>query len=592
MADRLDQLRRQLVARGLDGFLVPRADAHQGEFLPPCAERLAWLTGFTGSAGMAVVLRDRAMLFVDGRYTLQVRDQVDGALFEFRHLVEEPVDAWLDDNLPKDFRLGYDPWLHTPNQAGRYRSACQKAGAKLVAVSQNPIDDIWLDRPAPPLAPVVVHEMSYAGMEAAQKLALLAGGLKRDQVDAAFIAAPDSVAWLLNIRGGDVPFTPLALAFAIMHADATLDLFIDERKLQGVVRQHLGNAVRIHPIEGLGGVLERLGSQAKTVRVDKDASPVWVWHKLQESGAETTAGADPCLLPRATKNARELEGFRAAHRRDGAAMAGFLAWLAGASGDGGLNELSVAAKLETFRRKGDLYRGPSFETISATGPNGAICHYRCNETTNRDLEPGSLYLVDSGGQYLDGTTDITRTVAIGSPTAEMCDRFTRVLKGLIALDTAVFPTGTTGSQLDTIARKPLWDVGLEYDYGTGHGVGSYLGVHEGPARISKVPNRVALEPGMVLSNEPGFYKTGEFGIRIENLVAVQARDDAAPDGQTFLGFETLTLVPIDVSLIAWELLDATEKDWLNNYHARVRREITPLVDADTARWLERVTCSK
>ena len=590
LKDRVERLREQLAARELDGFIVPRADPHQGEYLPPSAERLAWLSGFTGSAGLAVVLHDRAAIFVDGRYTLQVRDQVVAGLFVFRHLIEEPADAWLADNLAKDARLGYDPWLHTPNQAARYHTACQKAGAKLVAVSQNPIDDIWPDRPAPPSAPAVVHDIDYAGEDAGQKQRRLADELKRDQADAAFIAAPDSVAWLLNIRGGDVPYTPLVLSFAIIHADATVDLFMDEQKLPAATRRHLGNAVRIHPMDGLGGVLDGLGSQKKTVRVDKDAAPVWVWHRLVEGGAEAVAGADPCLLPRAKKNAQELEGARAAHRRDGAAMARFLAWLAAASGEGGLNELSAAARLEAFRCEVDLYRGPSFETISGAGSNSAICHYRCNEETNRDLEPGSLYLVDSGGQYLDGTTDVTRTIAIGTPTAEMRDRFTRVLKGHIALGTAIFPKGTTGSQLDAIARKPLWDAGLDFDHGTGHGVGSYLGVHEGPARISKIPNRVALEPGMVLSNEPGFYKAGEFGIRIENLVAVQSRDDVVvADGQAFLGFETLTLVSIDKALIAPELLNRTEIDWLNNYHARVLAEIGPLVDADTLRWLERAT---
>ena len=589
LAGRLDALREQLAKRKLDGFVVPRADPHQGEYLPPSAERLAWLSGFSGSAGLAVVLRDRAAIFVDGRYTLQVRDQVGAGLFDFRHLVEEPVDAWLADNLAKGARLGYDPWLHTPNQAARYHSACQKAGAGLVAVSRNPIDDIWKDRPAPPSAPVVVHEIAYAGENATDKRRRLADDLKRDQIDAAFIAAPDCIAWLLNIRGGDVPYTPLALSFAIINADATVDLFIDGRKLDDGMRRHLGDAVRIHPMDGLGEVLERLGSQGKTVRVDKDAAPVWVWHCLNESGADASSGADPCLLPRAKKNTQELEGFRAAHRRDGAAMARFLAWLDGALEVGGLTELSVAAKLETLRQEDDLYRGPSFETISGAGPNSAICHYRVNEATNRDLEPGSLYLVDSGGQYVDGTTDITRTVAVGSPTPEMRDRFTRVLKGHIALGTTVFPKGTTGSQLDAIARKPLWDAGLDFDHGTGHGVGSYLGVHEGPARISKIPNRVALEPGMVLSNEPGFYKAGEFGIRTENLVAVQIREDAAADGAAFLGFETLTLAPIDVSLIAPDLLDGAELDWLNAYHARVLAEIGPLVDAKTLDWLERAT---
>lgn len=588
-AARLAALRREIERRGLAGLVLPRADAHQGEYLPRGAERLAWLTGFTGSTGTAVILKATAALFVDGRYTLQVRDQVDGGLYQFRHLTNEPPAEWIAGNLKAGERLGFDPWLHSPNQAATLRRACEKAGAELAAVADNPIDALWAERPAPPLSPMLPHPLALAGEASVDKRRRLAEMLAGEKAAAAFIAAPESIAWLLNVRGSDVPFTPLTLAFALLNADASVDLYVDGRKVPPATRAHLGDAVRLREPEALAADLDRLGRAGATVRLDRDATPAWAWHRLAEAGGRPVEGADPCLLPKARKNAVELDGMRAAHVRDGAAMARFLAWLDGAAPGGAVTELTAAARLETLRRADGRYRGPSFETISGAGPNGAIVHYRATEKTNRTLRPGSLYLVDSGGQYEDGTTDVTRTVAIGEPTAEMRERFTRVLRGHIALSVATFPKGTTGSQLDVLARRPLWEAGLDYDHGTGHGVGCFLGVHEGPARIAKTASRVALEPGMVLSNEPGYYREGAYGIRIENLVAVEERPDAGADGRAFLGFETLTVVPLDVRLIDAARLSAAERSWVDAYHTRVRDAIAPALDGETRAWLDKVT---
>ncbi|MBX6323321.1 MAG: aminopeptidase P family protein, partial [Rhodospirillaceae bacterium] len=517
---RLAALRAELGRRGLAGFIVPRADEHQGEYVPSRAERLAWLTGFTGSAGLAVVLADRAAIFVDGRYTLQVRDQVDTDLFETRHLMDEPPDEWMAAHLPAGGRLGYDPWLHTADALRRLAKGAARARAELVPCADNPVDAVWADQPPPPIAPVVAQELRFTGRDSADKRGEVAGRLKEKGLAAAVISAPDSIAWLLNIRGADVPRTPLPLAFATIDAEGAVDLFIDRRKLVPGLETWLGNGVAVRAPEELGEALDALGRARARVLVDSATAAVWLPDRLRAAGAEVVEDEDPCALPKARKNAAELEGARAAHRRDGAAVARFLAWLDGAAADGGLTEIEAAERLHAFRRENDLFRDLSFDTISGAGPNGAIVHYRVTPQTNRRLRPGELYLIDSGAQYLDGTTDITRTVAIGAPTAEMRDRFTRVLKGHIALATVRFPAGTTGSQLDTLARAALWQAGLDYDHGTGHGVGSYLGVHEGPQRISKIPNRVALQPGMIVSNEPGYYKAGAYGIRIENLVTV------------------------------------------------------------------------
>ena len=578
-------LRKELHTQNLDGFLIPRADEHQGEYVPKRAERLAWISNFTGSAGLAIVLKDKAAVFVDGRYTIQVREQIDATLFEIRHLITEPPEAWIAANLKKGEVLGFDPWLITPDAAQRYREAARKAGAELKAVDRNPLDEAWSDQPPEPIAPIWPQDTRHAGQSSAEKRQLIARKLKERGQDAAVISAPDSLAWLLNIRGGDVPRTPFALGYAIIDKDGKVDLFIDPRKLTAEARQHLGNEVAVQPKSGFLPALDALGKTGSTVVVDGMTAGVAIYDRLSAAGAKPAVGEDPCALPKACKNPVEVEGSRAAHRRDGAAVSQFLHWLSIEAPKGQLNEIIAAEKLASFRRRNDLFRDFSFDTISAAGPNGAICHYKVTEESNRPIPVNWLFLVDSGGQYLDGTTDITRTIAVGKASAEMKDRFTRVLKGHIALATTRFPRGTTGSSLDAIARRPLWEVGLDYDHGTGHGVGSYLSVHEGPQRISKMPNRVPLEVGMIISNEPGYYKDGEYGIRIENLVTV-VEDKDHPG---MLAFETLTLAPIDLEAVDRSLLTADEVAWLNAYHTRVRETITPLVDAATAKWLEGAT---
>ncbi|MFZ5790705.1 MAG: aminopeptidase P family protein [Pseudomonadota bacterium] len=586
--ERLAALRNELARHRLDGFLVPRADEFQGEYVPPRAERLAWLTGFTGSAGLAVVLRDRAAMFVDGRYTLQVRDEVDAALYEYRHLSNEPPERWLAEHLAAGARLGYDPWLHTADGLAAIREAVERKGAALVACERNPLDAVWSDQPPAPMAPVVAHPVRFAGREAADKRAAVGRELEAAGIDAAVISQPASLAWLLNIRGADVPRTPLPLGFALVHRDGSVELFIEPLKLVPGLEAHLGNGVSVSPPSAFGAALDRLGAERRRVLVDRGSAALWIQERLKAAGAGTVAGEDPCLLPKACKNEVELQGMRAAHVRDGVAVARFLAWLAKHAPAGRVDELEAAERLAAFRREGELFRDFSFDTIPGSGPNGAIVHYHASPRTNRRLRPGELFLLDSGAQYLDGTTDITRTVAIGAPAPEMRDRFTRVLKGHIALGSARFPRGTTGSQLDVLARRALWDVGLDYDHGTGHGVGSYLAVHEGPQRISKLPNRVPLLPGMIVSNEPGYYKTGAYGIRIENLIVVVPAATTEPprEGELpMLGFETITLAPIDLALVEPALMTPAEIAWLDAYHARVRETLTPLLDRETAAWL-------
>ena len=580
---RLGALRDELKRRDLDGFIQPRSDEHQGEYVARKSERLAWLTGFTGSAGLAVVLADKAAVFADGRYTLQVEKEVDGGLFEHCHLTDKPPADWIAANLAPGARLGFDPWLLTPVQTARFQAACKKARGELAACDGNPVDAVWTGQPTAPLSPVVAHDAAFAGDSSNDKRRRIADGLKADKAGAVVLTAPDSIAWLLNVRGGDVPFTPLALSFAILYADASAELFIDGRKLAPGTADHLGGDVKTLEPDAFGPALDRLGKDAKTVRMSADTAPLWVFDRLEKAGAVIDRGDDPCQLPKAIKTAVQIDGIRTAHRRDGASLTRFLAWLDGEAAKGSLMESACADKLESLRRGNDHFQGLSFPTISGAGANGAIVHYRVSEETDAPLRPKSLYLVDSGAQYLDGTTDVTRTIAIGEPTDEMRHNFTLVLKGHIALATARFPEGTTGSQLDTLARLPLWRAGLDYDHGTGHGVGHFLGVHEGPQRISKRPNRVALEPGMVVSNEPGYYKAGAYGIRIENLVTVvQVESDAE---KPLLEFETLTLTPIDRALVVADMLDGAEVAWLDAYHARVLDEITPLVDEATAEWL-------
>jgi Xaa-Pro aminopeptidase len=587
-AERLALLRAELARRGVHGFLVPRADEHQGEYVPSCAQRLAWLTGFTGSAGLAAVLPRSAAVFVDGRYTLQARAEVDPALYVYRHLSDEPAHAWIAETLQPGEILAYDPRLHTLGEVERYRAAAVKAGGSLAPLADNPLDAVWRGRPPPPLAPVTPHGVHFAGESAEKKRQTLADRLAAERVDAAVLTAPDSIAWLLNIRGGDVPHTPLPLSFAILHRDSSVDLFIDRRKLMPELAAHLGNAVHLAPPDAFAPALQRLGAAHRRVQVDPASAAAAVFDQLAAAGADIHRATDPCQLPKACKNPVELDGTRRAHRRDGAALTRFLAWLTDAAAKGDLGEIAASDRLEQFRSLGEHFRDLSFPTISGAGANGAIVHYRASPKSERRLEPGTLYLVDSGAQYLDGTTDVTRTVAIGAPSPEMRDRFTRVLKGHIALALCRFPKGTSGSQLDALARRSLWEVGLDYDHGTGHGVGSYLAVHEGPQRISKLPNAQALLPGMIVSDEPGYYKTGAYGIRIENLVVVTPLD-ANGGERELLGFETLTLAPIDRALVEPSLLEPAELAWLDAYHARVRAEVGPLVDAPTQRWLAEAT---
>jgi Xaa-Pro aminopeptidase len=585
---RLARLRAELDRRGLAGFLCPRGDEHQGEYVAPYAERLYWLTGFTGSAGLAIVLADRAAMFVDGRYTLQVRSQVDGDAFAYCHLTDSPPGDWLAANAPRGARIGFDARLHTPDSLVRLRAGVERAGAELVALEDDPIDAVWPRKPPLPIAPIQPHPERFAGRSSAAKRMEVAELLGRAGVDAAVISDPASIAWLLNVRGADVPHTPLPLSFAVLESSGDVDWFVEPLKLVPGLAAQLGNPVRLRPPAAFAQALDALGQRKASVQLDAATGSVWVQERLAQAGAQIRRGQDPCALPKARKNDGELDGARAAHLRDGVALARFFSWLDAHAHEEALDELTVSDRLLAFRRAGAHFRDTSFDTISGAGPNGAIVHYRSSPATNRRLLPGELYLVDSGAQYLDGTTDVTRTIAIGTPDAEHRDRFTRVLKGHVALATAMFPRGTTGSQLDTLARRPLWEAGLDFDHGTGHGVGSYLSVHEGPHRISKMPNAVALEPGMIVSNEPGYYKTGAYGIRIENLIAVRAVERPGAE-RAMLGFETLTLCPIDRALIEPALLSAEEIAWIDAYHARVRDTVGPLLDPQTAAWLERAT---
>ncbi len=588
---RLGDLRKILKENELTGFLVPHADEYQNEYLPPCGERLAWLTGFTGSAGFAVVLKTKAAVFADGRYTLQVQKQVNPKLFDICHLIDMPPSVWLAAHLSKQDIIGYDPWLHGVTEIEAFRAVCQEAGATLRAVTRNPLDQVWVERPPLPLGPVIPHPDAIAGQTSADKRQALAQDLIKAKLDLAVITSPDSIAWLLNIRGNDVAHTPLPLSYAFLHASGQVDLFIDERKLTSAARRHLGNEVHILSPHDFTAALKRHGQNKSRILIDARSAPAAVYEHLKTAGGIIFKGTDLCTRPKALKNAVEIAGTKAAHLRDGAALTRFLAWLSRTAPAGHLTEMSAAAQLLAFRRETGVLRDTSFTTISGAGPNGAIVHYRVSPETDRSIRNGDIYLVDSGGQYRDGTTDVTRTVLIGEAlhaTPEIRDRFTRVLKGHIAIALARFPKGTSGGQLDALARAPLWEIGLDYDHGTGHGVGSYLGVHEGPHRIAKNTAPVPLEAGMIVSNEPGYYKEGAYGIRIENLVTVVPITLEQAE-RPLLGFETLTVAPIDQALIEPKLLSAAEKNWLNAYHLRVRRELTPLVDPETAQWLEQAT---
>jgi Xaa-Pro aminopeptidase len=584
-SEQLAAFRAELDRRGLHGFVVPRQDEYQGEHVSPYAERLRWLTGFAGSWGMAIVLKDRAAIFVDGRYTLQVAQQVDTHLFTVQHLVEEPPHRWIEKNVGKDQVIGFDPWLVTAEQLIRFEQACAKVGARLQAVDHNPVDAVWPDQPPRPSGAVEVQPTQFAGRTSSEKLAEMAVALEAQGAEAAVITLPDSIAWLFNIRGQDVRYTPSVHARAILRRIGKADLFIDSARLPEHVSDHLVPVAKIYPPHSFIAALEELGRSKAKVLADLASVPELVRVTLRDAGAEIISAPDPAVLPKARKNPVEREGARAAHLRDGAAMARFLHWLGAEAPKGELTEIAIADKLEEFRRGTGVFKDLSFDTIAGAGPNAAIPHYHVSRESNRKLQMGEIFLIDSGAQYQDGTTDVTRTVIIGPPTREMKDRFTRVLKGMIGMSTIRFPKGTTGSQLDVLARAALWKAGLDYDHGTGHGVGSYLSVHEGPARLNKT-DRTPLEPGMILSNEPGYYRAGEYGIRIENLLLVEELQEIQGGERPMMGFETLTLAPIDRRLIEPSLLTAEELAWLNAYHARVLKEIGAQLQGNDLAWLK------
>jgi len=582
--DRLKALRDQLARDRLDGFVVPLTDEHMSEYVGAYAQRLAWLTGFRGSAGSAVVLPEAAAMFTDGRYTLQVREQVDGNNWEFVGVPQTSVAAWLGEHAPENARIGYDPWLHTRKWVEDASAALKSRGATLVPVDTNPVDAIWPDRPPPGKAKLEPHPDAYAGQTSADKRAMIAEWLAGRKADAVVLSALDSIAWTFNIRGRDVERTPVALAFALVHADGTADLFADPAKIDAEVIAHLGNAVRTASHADFATALGALGG--KTVAVDPQRAVAAIFEALEQAGATVLPVRDPAVLPKALKNPIEIAGHKAAQARDGAALSRFLHWLSEAGPAGTETEMSAVKKLHEFRAATGQLVDLSFDTIAGSGPNGAVVHYRAEEKTNRPVESGTLLLVDSGGQYRDGTTDVTRTVAIGTPTGEMRHNFTLVLKGHIALATALFPAGTRGGQLDVLARQYLWAQGLDYAHGTGHGVGSFLSVHEGPQRIATViDGDEPLQPGMILSNEPGYYKTGAYGIRIENLLLVEQRDIPGAE-RDMLGFETLTLAPIDRALIDVSLLREDERAWVDAYHARVLDVIGPQLDGPAHAWIE------
>ena len=583
VAPRIAALRSALAGQGLAGFIIPRADEHQGEYVPAHMARLAWLTGFTGSAGNAIVLADKAALIVDGRYTIQSAEQTDTGVVTPTRMEETPLDRWIEANLPAGGRLGYDPWLHTVDGVAKLEKAAAAAGGTLVALGQNPIDALWTDRPAPPTAPVRAHRADFAGEDSASKLARIQDALAKARVDALVVSDPHALAWAFNIRGGDVEHTPLPLGYAIVPREGRPTVFLAPEKITNEAGDAIGAVGEIAPPAALETQLAALGAAGARVRLDSTTAASALATLIRQAGGTPEAGADPIALMKARKNEAELAGTRAAHLRDGAAMVRFLTWLAREAPGAQLTEIDTVAALEAERAKTGLLKDVSFTTIAGAGPNAALPHYRVTDASNRKVEPG-IFLVDSGGQYEDGTTDITRTMAIGEPSDEMRDRYTRVLKGHVAISRALFVKGTSGAQLDALARLPLWQAGLDFDHGTGHGVGSYLSVHEGPQRISKL-GTTPLEPGMILSNEPGFYKEGKYGIRIENLIVVEER--AIPGGdRTIYGFETITWCPYERALIDLELLDEGEIAWIDAYHAQVRGKLAALVEGEARIWLE------
>jgi Xaa-Pro aminopeptidase len=589
-ARRLAALRAELTRQGLTGFFVPLTDEHMSEYVGDYAKRLAWLTGFTGSAGAAAVLNSKAAMFTDGRYTLQVRAQVEEALYGYESVPETSPAAWLAAHAKAGDVIGYDPWLQTKGWVKNAFNMLATKGIKLSAVTQNPVDAVWTDQPVPSLAVITAHPDEFAGRTSHDKRTQIGAALKERQLDAAVVSALDSIAWLFNIRGTDVERTPVPRSFALLYADGTATLFAEPEKITPELRMHLGEHVSVAARTDFAAALQKLGMEKKSVLFDPDSTVVAVGELLNAAGAKIIEAPDPCILAKACKNETELKGTRAAHIRDGAVVSRFVQWVTAKAQNGGVDELTAVETLYNMRAENNLFRDTSFDTISGAGPNGAIIHYRSTPETNRKLAPGELFLLDSGGQYLDGTTDITRTMAIGAPGAEERQRFTRVLKGHIAIATVRFPKGTSGRQLDTLARASLWQAGLDYEHGTGHGVGSYLAVHEGPQRIAKLGTDIALEPGMILSNEPGYYKPGAYGIRIENLIVVR-EDKRKSDEKDMLAFETITMAPLDRTLIDATLLSPQERDWLNGYHAEVREKLLPIVPAETQEWLTQATAA-
>jgi Xaa-Pro aminopeptidase len=589
LSARLSAFREELTRRNLTGFVIPRTDQQQNEYVAPSEERLAWLTGFTGSAGIAIVLLREAAVFVDGRYTLQAGKQVDVKAWAIQPLADPPPETWLAHHLKAGDRLGFDPWLHTSTAADKLSAACAKAGAELVAVESNPVDAIWTERPAPPLAPVTLHRKQFSGELEADKLKRISGEIDRLGVDALVLSDSHAVAWTFNIRGRDVAHTPLPLSYALVPKGGRPVLFIDARKLSNSVRAHLAQTADIAEPAALTSKLEELSRSGASIALDSATAAEALSRLISSAGGKPVRGNDPVSLLKAVKNATEIEGTRAAHRRDAIALARFLAFIDREAPSGHLTEIDAVEALETFRRDTGALKDVSFPTISGTGPNGAIVHYRVTRKSNRRIAAGDLLLIDSGAQYEDGTTDVTRTIAIGTPTQEMRDRFTRVLRGHIAIARALFPDGTSGAQLDTLARQYLWQAGMDFEHGTGHGVGSYLSVHEGPARISKL-GTTPLKRGMILSNEPGYYKADGFGIRIENLELVVAAEIAGAE-KPVNAFETLTLAPIDRRLIDLNMLTGEELSWLNQYHERVRHAVRGHVDEATKIWLDEATAS-
>jgi Xaa-Pro aminopeptidase len=580
---RVAALRKIITHQKLDGFIVPRSDEHQGEYVPPCQERLEYISGFTGSAGFAIILKHKAAIFIDGRYTLQIKQQVDVKLFTPVSSLEPDMREWLVNTVPANTKIGYDPRLHTAQDIERLSKILQRISATLIAVEQNPIDLIWKNRPAAPKGMVTVHPKSLAGETSQSKIERITHTLLVDRIDALLVSDPHNIAWVFNMRGSDVAHTPIALCYALIPADGTPTLFIDPAKISDITREHLTVNAELASPDELNIAIRQAAAGKRKIRLDKTTASIYFKTLVEQSGGNADMGSDPITLMKAVKNSSEIAGTRAAHLRDGAALVQFLAWLDVEAPKGHLTEIDTVKALEHFRRKSGALKDVSFPTISGFGANGAIVHYRVTEATNKQLTKG-LFLIDSGGQYVDGTTDVTRTISIGTPTADMKNNFTRVLKGMIAISRAVFPKGTNGTQIDVLARQFLWEQGRDYDHGTGHGVGSYLSVHEGPQRISKT-GAVALEQGMILSNEPGYYKPKCYGIRIENLILVEPHPFKVSKRE-FLGFETLTLAPIDKSLIMRSLLDKNERHWLNTYHARVLTSISPLVPEKTRIWLE------